>query len=51
MHVSSSYASDILGSFETDLELLNNWDAFRDLVPLHNLKKREKHPWRIVLLV
>ena len=38
MHVSSSYASDILGSFETDLELLNNWDAFRDLVPLHNLK-------------
>ena len=24
------------------------WDALRDLVPLVQFKKREKHPWRSV---
>ena len=27
------------------------YDALRDLVPFVQFKKREKHPWRMLLLV
>ena len=37
-------------SYISNLKVLNKCGALRDLVPVVQFKKREKHPWRSVFL-